>query len=321
MLKTLFRQIVDFFVSGSDKSVFAICFLLSALFWFLIKFSKEYTYYISCPIEFVNHPIDKYLQDEPPTEVKVKVKAFGFNFLKNVFATPKLEIDVSKLPINKFKSYWLSSQDQSKLAENLKGFSILDIKPDTIHLNFSERTKKKVQVVVPKAISFKDNYIQYGSFKIVPEQIEVYGPSHILDTLTYVNSELLEISNLQVDIDQNLRLTMPHNLLSSRVDSVHVSQAVARYTQITKSISILVKNKPASEDYYLKPDKVELSYWVAMDDVSKVSESDFVIYCDYDELKMTDKPVLNVFLDEDKLPSIVKRVQYYPDLTTYLAKD
>lgn len=321
MLKTLFRQILDFFVSGTDKSVFAICFLLSALFWFLIKFSNEYTYYISYPVEFVNHPIDKYLQDDPPTEVKVKVKAFGFNFLKNVFKTSKLEVDVSELPINKFKTYWLSSQDQSKLAKSLKGFSILDIKPDTIYLNYSKRTKKKVQIIVPKAISYKDNYIQHGAFKIVPEQIEVYGPSHILDTLSYVKSELLEISNLHVDIDQNLRLTMPHKMLSSRVDSVHVSQDVARYTQITKSISIRVKNRPASEDYYLKPDKVELSYWVAMDDVSKVSESDFVIYCDYEELKMTDKPVLNIFLEEDNLPSIVKRVQYYPDLTTYLAKD
>ena len=64
-LKDLFKKILNFFTSGTERSVLVICFLLSSLFWVLIKFSKEYTYYIDYPIEIVNQPIEKYL-NEPP---------------------------------------------------------------------------------------------------------------------------------------------------------------------------------------------------------------------------------------------------------------
>jgi len=81
MLKSIFQKIVKFFRSGSDRSVIAICLLLSTLFWFLIKFSKEYTYYIDYPVEVVNQPIDKSFQDAPISELKVKEDGFGFHFL------------------------------------------------------------------------------------------------------------------------------------------------------------------------------------------------------------------------------------------------
>lgn len=321
MFKSVLRQLVDFFKSGSDKSVFAICFLLSTLFWFLIKFSKEYTYYVKYPVVFVHQPIDKYLKESPPTEVTVKVKAYGFNFLKNVFSSQQLEVDVSKLPHSKSVYYWLTESDRAEMAQGLTGFSVLDVEPDTLFLKYSSKTKKLVDVRVDKQLTYKENYIQHGSFKIQPSQIEVYGPAHLLDTLRYIYSDPLVLNEVREDIVMDLRLNMPHELLSSRESSVQVTQAVARYTQITKEIDIRVINLPPKEDYYLKPDKVELSYWVAMSDVGKLSEKDFVVYCDYQELRMTDKSLLNVFVDEDAIPSIAKRVQFYPSLTEFISKD
>ena len=74
--KDLLRQILTFFYSGSETSVIAICFLLSTLFWVLIKFSKEYTYYIDYPIDYVDLPLDKYFKDEPVDNLQIKVKGF-----------------------------------------------------------------------------------------------------------------------------------------------------------------------------------------------------------------------------------------------------
>ena len=82
MFKNLIQKLFDFFISGSNRSVIAICFLMSLLFWFLIKFSKEYTYYVDYPIELINQPIDKYWKDEPISNLKVKINGYGFNFLK-----------------------------------------------------------------------------------------------------------------------------------------------------------------------------------------------------------------------------------------------
>jgi len=320
MLKSIFQKIVEFFRSGSDRSVIAICFLLSTLFWFLIKFSKEYTYYIDYPVEFVNQPVDKYLKDEPISELKVKVDGFGFNFLKEVFSSRKIEIDVSKLQKQTSSStyFWLSQYERSNIAKELAGFSILEIDPDTLFLRFSNKTKKTVKVKVPLDLSFRENYVQHGAFKMTPSSIEVYGPAHILDTLSCVYTNALIQEDVIDDIDVSMYVVLPHQLLSIRDKEIKVSQDVERFTQINKVIPIKSRNVPRGKELRIKPAQVELSYWVAMQDVKKVKASDFEAYCDYNEVAMTESEVLNVFLDDAKTPSIVQRVKYHPSTIEFI---
>ncbi len=319
MIKSIIRKIVDFFRSGSDKSVITICFLMSTLFWFLIKFSKEYTYYIDYPVEFVNQPIDKYFKGEPISELKVKVNGYGFNFLKETFSERIVEIDVSKLQRQGATTYfWLSQSERPHIARELNGFSILEIDPDTLFLNFSNKTKRSLEVKVPLDLNFRENYVQYGSFKITPKTIEVFGPAHILDTLSYVYTGVLSQADIIQDIHASLKVQLPNELLSARNVEVQVSQDVARFTQINEVIPIKLKNVPKGKELIIKPAEVELSYWVAMQDVDKVKASDFEIYCDYNEVAMTQSAILNVFLDEDKKPSIVQKVKYHPSTIEFI---
>jgi len=313
-LNLIFKNILRFFTSGSERSVVVICFLLSTLFWVLIKFSKAYTYYIDYPIEIVNQPIEKYLKEIPQASLKLKVKGFGFNFLKETFIKRTIKVDVSKLSYlaTKESYYWITESKIPEMAIELSGFSILEIEPDTLFLSYSNKTKKTLDVVVPLELDFRENYIQYSSLKIDPLQIDVYGPSHLIDTLTVLYTEPLIASDVIEDIEQSLKLVFPDELLSSKVTTVAVHVDVKRFTQINKLIPIRLKNFPKGSALSLKPDEVELSFWVAMQDVDKVSDTDFYIYCDYSEVHKTNSSVLNVFIDKDKYPSIVKRVKYSP---------
>ena len=319
MFKNLIQKVLDFFISGSNRSVIAICFLMSLLFWFLIKFSKEYTYYVEYPIEFINQPIDKYWKDEPISNLKVKVNGFGFNFLKETFSNRLLKVDVSKLQRTNSNTYfWLSQSERSNIAIELNGFSILEIDPDTLFLNFSNKTKKSVQVKVPQNLNFRENYEQYGSFKISPNTIDVFGPSHILDTLSFVYTNVLNQNDIVQSINSTLKIQLPNKLLSTKDSDINFIQEVARFTQISKLIPIKLKNVPKGKELRIKPAEVELSYWVAMQDVDKINASDFVIYCDYNEVDMTDNAILNVFIDESKTPSIVQKVKYHPSTVEFI---
>ena len=313
MFKNLIQKVFDFFISGTNRSVIAICFLMSLLFWFLIKFSKEYSYYVDYPIELINQPIDKYLKDEPLTNLKVKVNGYGFNFLKETFSNRLLKVDVSKLQHTNSNTYfWLSQSEKSNISIELNGFSILDIDPDTLFLNYSKKSKKSVQVKVPLNLNFRENYEQYGSFKISPNTIDVYGPSHILDTLSFVYTNILNQHDIFQDINSTLKIQLPNKDLSINYSDVNFIQEVARFTQISRLIPINLKNVPKGKELRIKPSEVELSYWVAMQDVDKINSSDFVIYCDYNEVDMTENAILNVFIDESKTPSIVQKVKYHP---------
>lgn len=319
MFKNLIQKVLDFFISGSNRSVIAICFLMSLLFWFLIKFSKEYTYYVDYPIEFINQPIDEYWKDEPLSNLKVKISGFGFNFLKETFSNRLLKVDVSKLQRTNSNTYfWLSQSERSNIANELNGFSILEIDPDTLFLNFSKRTKKSVQVKVPLNLNFRENYEQYGSFKISPNTIDVFGPSHILDTLSFVYTNVLSKNDIVQSINSTLKIQLPNKLLFAKDSDINVIQEVARFTQISRLIPIKLENVPKGKELRIKPSEVELSYWVAMQDVDKINSSDFVIYCDYNEVDMTENPILNVFIDESKTPSVVQKVKYHPSTVEFI---
>lgn len=313
MFKNLIQKVFDFFTSGTNRSVIAICFLMSLLFWFLIKFSKEYTYYVDYPIEFINQPVDKYWKDKPLSNLKVKVNGYGFNFLKETFSNRLLKVDVSKLQNTNPNTYfWLSQSERSNIAIELNGFSILEIDPDTLFLNYSKKTKKSVEVKVPLNLNFRENYEQYGSIKISPNTIDVYGPSHILDTLSFVYTNVLNQHDIFQSINCTLKIQLPNKDLSTNNSDVDFIQEVARFTQISRLIPINIKNVPKGKELRIKPSEVELSYWVAMQDVDKINSSDFVIYCDYNEVDMTENAILNVFIDESKTPSIVQKVKYHP---------
>ena len=319
MFKNLIQKVLDFFISGSNRSVIAICFLMSLLFWFLIKFSKEYTYYVDYPIEFINQPIDEYWKDEPLSNLKVKISGFGFNFLKETFSNRLLKVDVSKLQRTNSNTYfWLSQSERSNIAIELNGFSILEIDPDTLFLNFSKRTKKSVQVKVPLNLNFRENYEQYGSFKISPNTIDVFGPSHILDTLSFVYTNVLSKNDIVQSINSTLKIQFPNKLLFTKDSDINVIQEVARFTQISRLIPIKLENVPKGKELRIKPSEVELTYWVAMQDVDKINSSDFVIYCDYNEVDMTENPILNVFIDESKTPSVVQKVKYHPSTVEFI---
>jgi len=319
MFKNLIQKVFDFFISGSNRSVIAICFLMSLLFWLLIKFSKEYTYYVDYPIEFINQPVDKYWKDEPLSNLKVKVNGYGFNFLKETFSDRLLKVDVSKLQRTNSNTYfWLSQSERSNIAIELNGFSILEIDPDTLFLNFSNKTKKSVQVKVPLNLNFRENYEKYGSFKISPNTIDVFGPSHILDTLSFVYTSVLSHNDIVQSINSTLKIQLHNKLLSTKDSDINVIQEVARFTQISKLIPINFKNVPMGKELIIKPSEVELSYWVAIKDVDKINASDFFIYCDYNEVDMTENAILNVFIDESKTPSIVQKVKYHPSTVEFI---
>ncbi len=318
----MLEKIKYFFKSGKDRVVIAVCFLMSLLFWFLIKFSNEYTYYIDYPIEFINHPIDKYLKEEPSKTLKVKVRGFGFNFLKENFKNRKLQLDALKLPkqTSKLSFFILTQNKKPEISKALSGFVVLDISPDTLNLNYSEKTKKDIEVKVPNSITCRDNYIQTEPLQVSPKNIEIFGPSHILDTLSYISTDVLIREDVFDDIHEKLPILFSNELLSSRVLEVEVRQDVARFTEINLVIPIQFINVPKGERLIIKPSEVDLSYWVAMEDVGKVVEKDFLIYCDYNEVSITKKSVLNVFLNDDLKPSIVRRVKYHPSTVEFINK-
>jgi hypothetical protein len=321
MIKKAIYKFNQLFLSGSNRSVFIVCFLISSLFWYLIKFSKEYTHYIDYTVELVNIPIDKYVKETSGNVLKIKVNGFGFSFLRQILKSRNLKVDFSKLQSHGTPNssyFWVSQSENANFAQELNTFSILDIEPDTLFVKFSSKTKKSLQIKVLSDFKYKESYAAYGSFKVSPSFVDVYGPSHILDTVSFIYTDNFIQTEVFEDIQKVLPLHLPSDLISSKIKEVEIIQGVARYTQMNLSIPIDLKNIPKGKKLKIKPAKVDLTYWVALKDIEKVTSSDFKLYCDYNESDMTKSAVLNVFLDRKNLPSIVQRVKFHPSTIEFI---
>jgi len=192
----------------------------------------------------------------------------------------------------------------------------LDIEPDTVFFKFSQKIKRIIPIRVPLDINYAENYVPYRALRVNPAEIEVFGPSHILDTLTALSTDVLIASGLKSSIQKQLPILFPHDLLSATIKEVEVMQEVARFTEMTITVPIKIKNLPRGKRLKLMDKTVQLSYWVVMQDRDKVKASDFSVYCDYNEVKMTDKAFLNVFVEKE--PSIVKSVRLTPETVEFI---
>ena len=78
--------------TGINKmySSFILFFLLSVVFWFMTKLSKEYEGTIKYPVVYNNLPDNKLLQENPLDFIEVYVKASGFKLISTKVSPNKL---------------------------------------------------------------------------------------------------------------------------------------------------------------------------------------------------------------------------------------
>ena len=96
-------------------SSFILFFLLSVVFWFMTKLSKEYEGTIKYPVVYNNLPDNKLLQENPLDFIEVYVKASGFKLISTKVSPNKLEIDASNIYFKSLTEYYLLVSQQ-KLA-------------------------------------------------------------------------------------------------------------------------------------------------------------------------------------------------------------
>ena len=96
-------------------------------------------------------------------------------------------------------------------------------------------------------------------------------------SVSFVYTSVLNQNDIVQSINSTLKIKLPNKLLSIKDTDVNFIQEVARFTQISKQIPIELKNVPKGKELRIKPAEVELSYWVAMQDVDKINISDFKI--------------------------------------------
>ncbi len=269
---------------------FIICFIISTVIWSLIKLSNVYDAEILYPIEYINIPENKVIVNKVDSFVVIHVKTTGFKLLeyKYIKKPRPLRIDLTRLyKKNKTENadyFLLTSLLQYQLQQQVGSKNqLVSVKPDTLNFSFEDSYSKKVPIKLNLDLNFKKQYAIYDSIIVKPDSIIVTGANKILKDIQYIETEKKSINNLSTNIELKLRLknSYPKNLISIPDSLIKVLLHVEKYTESVLELPVNLVNDDNNPSIKIFPDKINVTFLVAMKDYKNINKDEFTVVADY----------------------------------------
>lgn len=301
--------------NNSISRKFFLFVLLSALFWFITKLSREYEVTISYPVTYENLPKDKLLQGQLQEEIAVHIKTTGFRILSETLFTPTIRIESSNLYSKSNNSYYLLiPQQRLSIQKQMRsGINIDHFIKDSINFNLGLLKRKKVPVKLLSNISYAAGFDIEGALRIHPDSIIVIGPEQVIDTIDKVETNNYVGREIKEDLKEELSLKKFSKESNVRfdIDKILFEASVEKYTEGTLEVTFEVKNLPEGSSIVTYPKEVKLTYKIALSEFNNVNTSLFQVECDY---QMSANNGLSYLVPKiTKQPNFVKNVKLTPN--------
>ncbi|PZD79558.1 hypothetical protein [Mesonia sp. K7] len=295
-------------------------FLFFAFFiWIIIQFSKTYTREIVVPVNFVNPPKDK-LIPKKSDEIRLRIDRNGFELLWLSLKTVNVQVDIEHLKSTDNSLILEVDEHEYSLLEQI-GLDYRNIQflTDEIEIPFTQKAVKTIAVVPVTEITFAPGFNSQKQIELTPDSIKVSGPQKMLDTLTFLpteNIELFQVKSNQkgsVEIDkQNLKNIELYQ------NEVAYSLKIEKFTEGRLEIPIQILNAPKNSEINIFPKELSVIYTVSLENFSKITKDDFKLVCDFKDIvenqqflipKIVKKPeaVSSVRLNLNKVQFVIKK--------------
>jgi hypothetical protein len=321
-LKRITAPIRNFLLDLVSKRflVFLFFLFLSAAFWLSMTLDEMYEKEIPVPIRLVNVPKNIIITTNMPDTVIVTVRDKGFAFMGYFTGEPFRPINLN------FSTYANKSAGrgsvpladvQNILYQRLATSSrITALKPDQLKFYFNFGQSKTLPVrangIMTPAINY---YLARVSFW--PEKVTVYAQQSKLDSLRYIMTEKLNLTNFT---DTLIRQVNLQKIIG--VKTVPEKVKIGLYPDILTEESIEVPitaiNMPKGKTLRTFPSKVKVLFNIGVTAFRKINEKQFEVVVDYNELQanQSDKCALHL----KTVPAEVRQARLEMNQIDYLVE-
>ncbi len=303
--------------------VFIFFVFISTIFWFLSALGREYTARLRYPVRYTNFPENMVMVGELPSTLELTVNAYGYTLLK-YHVSRRLHpvvFDVNSFTLNRLPDtetrnfYMLFSVATNRIAGQLGAdIEILDIKPDSLFLRFTDKVSRKLPVKPLLDLGFESQFMIKGNIEVEPDSVTVSGPLTLLDTMRFVPTLPLHIGGISGSLKQTVNLP-DHDMLDFSESRVTVNVPVDQFTEASLRVPLEVVNLPDTLIMKTFPSSVTVSFLVALTDYDKVNSRQFVASVHYDSLPSATGR-LPVRLE--KQPEFIKSVRFSPQNVDFI---
>lgn len=295
----IFGLVRNFLFSWMNREflVFLFFLILSGAFWLLMSLNETYEKEIEVPVQLVEVPKNVVLISDSTVNVRVSVRDKGFSLLAYLYGN---KVRGVKIPFRNYAknsgSGLVPSAELQKLIyrQLFNSSQIVSVKPDKFEYFFNYGLKKHVPVKLAGKIIPGQSYYLSRVF-IEPDSVEIYASREVLDSIKYVSTKLLNVSNLTDTLVRNVDLNRIKGV-KYVPENVKVSICPDILTEEKFEVPIVAVNMPAGKVLRTFPSRVTVIFTVGASMFRSIRPEGFKVVADYNEVMENPSEKCNIYL-------------------------
>ncbi len=303
-----------------NKNVKTYLFFLvfTAFLWFALQFSKNYSKEINFSIEYIKNDAEQLIEPSSDSSISLLLEGNGFQLLRFYMFGNTLRLDPRKATIKSASEAYFTGNKMLNVFKSSLNYEgkITYASKDTLNIKYSKIVSKQIPIKIINKIGYALGYTSIKGVETPVKKIKVFGPETVLDTLKFISTKKLKLSNVNKDYEGFISLQNNKNLKQLKIEQnkIPVSIKVDKLTEGEFLLPIRILNVPIKQRVQLFPKEVTVVFGVALKDYPKLKASDFSVIVDLSEASL-DSNTLSLKLNN--IPKLVfnarlseKEVQY-----------
>lgn len=284
----IINMVRNFLFSSANREFLTFFFflVLSTIFWLMTALNETYEREIGVPAYLVNIPKNVVVTSDMEDTVRVTVRDKGFALLAYTYGGGIRPINVNfQSAITRQSGYGVvSSQELMKMInQRFSGSSkIVQVKPDRLDFHYNYGLSRQVSVKMSgHVVPGKSFYLARTRFW--PEKVTVYGSKQALDSLRFVKTVPINITNFN---DTVLRTVALETIKGVKIvpNTVRIGLYPDILTEENIEVPITAINMPEGKVLRTFPQRVTVNFIVGASMFRSISPEQFAVVVDYNEI-------------------------------------
>ena len=290
-----------------------LCVAAATTFWVLNALNKDnYSTIVDYPVQWEYDQKNFIPVKSLPNSIQIEISGNGWDLLRKYFkigGTPYL----IQLNSPAEKKYLLTADLKRSLGEFITPTQLQNVLGDTIHYQIDRIVTKTLRPVLDTlGYSLDKNIALEGKVNFIPDQLEITGPSSVLEAFDGKYPVALNATKINSDYSGKVPLTVDESLaklVQLKQKEIQVSFSVLTYLEGNKRLKIRKVNFPATVSLPNEDLVPVLSYLIEEANLPQLKDLKFEAILDYRKRNRADSTLQ---LEVSPNPNFLKEVRISP---------